>query len=87
MDAIADVEFIQGDFTEDTVFEHLMAAMQGAKADLVIPDMGPHMSGIADVDQPSSIHLVALDAGIARAVLKLGGSVVAKVFEARASIL
>ena len=81
MDAIADVEFIQGDFTEEAVFEQLMAAMQGVKADLVISDMAPNMSGIADVDQPRSIHLVELALDMAREILKPGGGFVAKVFQ------
>lgn len=81
MDAIADVEFIQGDFTDDAVFEQLMAAMQGEKADLVISDMAPNMSGIADVDQPKSMHLVELALAMACEILKPGGSFVAKVFQ------
>ncbi len=81
MDGIADVEFIQGDFTDDAVFEQLMTAMQGGRADLVISDMAPNMSGIADVDQPRSMHLVELALDMAREILKPGGTFVAKVFQ------
>lgn len=41
MDSIADVHFIQGDFTEDAVFEAILAAIDGHPVDLVISDMAP----------------------------------------------
>lgn len=81
MDAIADVTFIQGDFTTDEVFEQLMAEMDGHPADLVISDMAPNMSGMASVDQPGSMYLVELALDMARQVLKPNGHFVAKVFQ------
>jgi len=81
MDSIADVEFVQGDFTEDAVFEELLRVMGDAKADLVISDMAPNMSGMADIDQPRSMHLVELALDMAQQVLKPGGVFVAKVFQ------
>ncbi|UZJ44524.1 23S rRNA (uridine(2552)-2'-O)-methyltransferase RlmE [Marinimicrobium sp. C6131] len=80
MDSIAGVEFIQGDFTEDAVLEQLLAALGGQKADLVISDMAPNMSGMNAVDQPAAIYLVELALDMARQVLKPGGHFVAKVF-------
>ena len=81
MDGMAGVEFIQGDFTEESVFNELMDLMGGAQADLVISDMAPNMSGMADVDQPRSMYLVELALDMARQVLKPGGVFVAKVFQ------
>jgi len=81
MDSIADVEFVQGDFTEDAVFEELLRVMGDTKADLVISDMAPNMSGMADIDQPRSMHLVELALDMAQQVLKPGGVFVAKVFQ------
>ncbi len=81
MDAIADVEFIQGDFTEDHVFEQIMSAIGNNKADLVISDMAPNMSGMADVDQPRSMYLVELALDMAQHTLHKGGCFVAKVFQ------
>src|SRR5690554_2284363 len=46
MDAIAGVEFIQGDFTEQAVFDQIMAILDGARADVVISDMAPNISGV-----------------------------------------
>src|SRR5688572_17728722 len=46
MDPLPDVTFIQGDFQEDSVFQALLSAMGTLKADLVISDMAPNMSGM-----------------------------------------
>lgn len=81
MDGIAGVTFVQGDFTEASVLETLLNEMKGAKADLVISDMAPNMSGIAEIDQPQSMYLVELALDMARQVLKPGGNFVAKVFQ------
>ncbi len=81
MDSIAGVEFVQGDFTEDHVFELILEVMGDKKADLVISDMAPNMSGMADIDQPRSMYLVELALDMARQVLKPGGGFVAKVFQ------
>lgn len=81
MDSLPDVEFIQGDFTEEAVLERLLSAMDGNSADLVISDMAPNMSGIADIDQPQSMYLVELALDMARQTLKPNGGFVAKVFQ------
>ncbi|MGB1140584.1 MAG: 23S rRNA (uridine(2552)-2'-O)-methyltransferase RlmE [Halioglobus sp.] len=81
MDSLADVEFIQGDFTEDAVFEQILAALEGNSVDVVISDMAPNMSGVSAVDQPRSMYLVELALDMARQVLAPGGSFVAKVFQ------
>lgn len=81
MDGIAGVQFVQGDFTEDSVFEEIMNAMQGFKADLVISDMAPNMSGMAEVDQPRAMYLVELALDMAVNTLEVGGGFVAKVFQ------
>ena len=60
MDNLAGVEFIQGDFTEDAVFEQILEAIGGEPVDLVVSDMAPNMSGMAAVDQPKSMYLVEL---------------------------
>lgn len=81
MDSIADVTFIQGDFTTDEVFEELLAAIDGRQVDLVISDMAPNMSGMASIDQPGAMYLVELALDMARQVLKPNGNFVAKVFQ------
>ena len=81
MDALPEVEFIQGDFCEDDVFEALLAAVGEDGADLVMSDMAPNISGTRAVDQPRSMYLVELALDMARRVLKPGGSFVCKVFQ------
>ncbi|HDZ08878.1 23S rRNA (uridine(2552)-2'-O)-methyltransferase RlmE [Pseudohongiella sp.] len=80
MDSIADVDFIQGDFTEQEVFDQIMAALNGAGVDLVMSDMAPNISGIDAADQAASMYLVELALDMARQTLKPGGSFLAKVF-------
>jgi len=55
MDPIAGVDFVQGDFTEDEVFEELLALLGDRRADVVISDMAPNMSGMAAVDIPNAM--------------------------------
>jgi len=81
MDALPDVEFVQGDFQEDEVFEQLLEKVGPDGADLVMSDMAPNISGTKAVDQPRSMYLVELALDMARRVLKPGGSFVCKVFQ------
>jgi len=81
MDPIAGVEFVQGDFNEEAVLERLMVRLGDAGADLVISDMAPNLSGIADIDQPQSMNLVELALDMADRVLKPKGNFIAKAFQ------
>lgn len=80
MDPIAGVSFVQGDFTEDAVFEQVLGVLGERRADLVMSDMAPNMSGIRDVDQPRSMLLAELALDLATKVLKPGGAFVCKIF-------
>ena len=81
MDAIADVTFIQGDFTTEEIYDQLVDVIDGRPVDLVISDMAPNMSGMSSIDQPGAMYLVELALDMARQVLKPNGSFVAKVFQ------
>jgi 23S rRNA (uridine2552-2'-O)-methyltransferase len=80
MDSLAGVTFIEGDFTEEEVFERILAALGGQEIDLVISDMAPNMSGVTAVDQPRAIYLAELALDMAQKVLAPGGAFVAKLF-------
>ena len=80
MDPIAGVHFVQGDFTEESVYESLLEYLGDDKADLVISDMAPNMSGMAAIDQPKSMYLIELAHEMALNILKANGSFVAKIF-------
>lgn len=81
MDGIVGVTFIQGDFTEEAVYEQIVEALNGDKVDTVVCDMAPNISGVNTTDQYASIYLVELALDMARNVLKPGGSFCAKVFQ------
>lgn len=81
MDSLPDVDFIQGDFTEESVFDEIMAVLDDRQVDVVISDMAPNMSGVNATDQYSSMYLVELALDMARQVLKPNGSFCAKVFQ------
>lgn len=81
MDSLAGVEFIQGDFTEDTVFDRIVEAIAGQPVSVVLSDMAPNLSGMNAVDQPRAIYLVELALDLALKVLAPGGSFAAKVFQ------
>ena len=81
MDSLAGVEFVQGDFTEESVLNEILAVMDGKLADLVISDMAPNMSGMNSIDQPAAMYLVELALEMAKDVLKPKGNFVAKVFQ------
>ncbi len=81
MSPIAGVEFVKGDFTEQSVLDELLDLLGDRRADVVISDMAPNMSGMAAVDIPNAMGLVELALDMAQQVLKPGGVFVAKVFQ------
>jgi len=81
MDSLADVEIIQGDFTEDAVFTQLIQTIDAREVGLVLSDMAPNISGIDSVDQPKSMYLAELSLELAREVLCKQGNFVTKVFQ------
>lgn len=80
MQPIAGVEFIQGDFREATILNELEKKLNNHPVDLVIADMAPNMSGIADVDQAGAAYLTELALEFSRDWLKPNGHFLVKVF-------
>ena len=81
MDPLKNVDFIQGDFTEEAVLKQVLDWLGGHKPDLIISDIAPNITGIDSADQASSMYLVELALDMARQVLKPKGDFVAKVFQ------
>jgi 23S rRNA (uridine2552-2'-O)-methyltransferase len=81
MDPIEGVVIIEGDFREDAVFDELMSVMRDQKADLVISDMAPNISGIDSVDQARSIGLAEDVLDWSRKILAEDGVLLIKVFQ------
>jgi 23S rRNA (uridine2552-2'-O)-methyltransferase len=85
MDALPHVEFILGDFTEDEVHAELMRRLGDDRADLVLSDMAPNISGNRAVDQPRSMYLAELALELAKTVLRKRGSFICKLFQGEGS--
>ena len=81
MEPIAGVEAVTGDFGENAVFGEVLDRLKGGKADLVISDMAPSMSGMKGIDQPRAIHLAELALDLATRILKSRGRFLVKVFQ------
>lgn len=85
MDSLTNVEFIQGDFTDDSVLARILEALGGGKPDLVICDIAPNITGIDSADQAASMYLVELALDMVRQVLKPSGNFVTKLFQGSGS--
>jgi 23S rRNA (uridine2552-2'-O)-methyltransferase len=81
MDPLVGVEFLQGDFQDEAIMAELMRLLGASRADLVLSDLAPNMSGMMAVDQPRAMALAELALDLARQVLKPGGNLLVKVFE------
>ena len=75
------VEFILGDFREDSVLAQLEEKLGGKQIGIVISDMAPNISGIDLSDQARSIYLAELALEFAAQHLKPGGVFLVKVFQ------
>ncbi|MDN6887466.1 RlmE family RNA methyltransferase [Variovorax sp. CAN2819] len=80
MEPIEGVTFLQGDFREDDLLRQLLGVLAGRKADLVVSDMAPNLSGIHSADAARVSHLIELAIDFAQNHLKPEGALVAKVF-------
>ena len=86
MEPIDRVTIITGDFREESVFDELMTVINDStavnkKADLVISDMAPNISGMGSVDMPRAYYLCDLALDLARQVLSPGGGLLVKLFQ------
>jgi 23S rRNA (uridine2552-2'-O)-methyltransferase len=81
MDPIAGVDFIQGDFTEQNIFDDLLLLIGNRPVDLVISDMAPNLTGAKAVDQPAMIYLAELAIDLTVQVMKPEGIFISKVFQ------
>jgi 23S rRNA (uridine2552-2'-O)-methyltransferase len=80
MEAIEGVHFIQGDFREDELLAQLTALLGDKPVDVVVSDMAPNLSGIAQTDGARIEHLIELAVDFAKNHLKRDGALVVKLF-------
>lgn len=81
MQPLVGVQFIQGDFHDESTVTALFAAMQQRRADLIICDMAPNTTGTASVDQSRCVYLAELALDLTQRLLKHNGSFVVKIFQ------
>ncbi len=75
------VTVIEGDFTTDAVLDTIAVALGGQRADVVLSDMSPNLSGIASADQARSALLAELALDFILTHLKPEGAFVVKTFQ------
>ncbi|MDX1670325.1 MAG: RlmE family RNA methyltransferase, partial [Limnobacter sp.] len=80
MEPVAGVEFIQGDFREESVLLELQKRLGGEKLDLVVSDMAPNLSGVAVADAARIEHVCELAIDFAVNHLKPDGALIMKIF-------
>ena len=81
MPPLAGVEFLIGDFREDSVLSMLETTLDGQMVDLVLSDMAPNKSGVDAVDQPRAMYLAELAMEFADRHLRPGGAFLIKLFQ------
>lgn len=80
MAPVENVRFVRGDFMDPVVRHELIARLEG-KADLVLSDMAPDITGVRDADQARFLALLESVGELAEQVLQVGGNMLVKVFE------
>jgi 23S rRNA (uridine2552-2'-O)-methyltransferase len=80
MTPIEGVEYMQGDFQDEAVALALSALLQGRKADAVVSDMAPNLSGVASSDSARVANLIELALDFALQYMKPEGALVCKAF-------
>ena len=77
---IRGITFLQGDMTKETSVEELIGLIGEKKADVVLSDMSPDISGNYSIDHAKSIFLCEQAFETAKLLLKPGGNFVCKIF-------
>ena len=85
MEPIKNVDFIQGDFTDEAVVAKLLEWLGGGRFDLIVSDIAPNITGIDSADQASSMYFLELALDTVRQTLKPGATFVAKMFQGSGS--
>ncbi len=80
IDPLEGVQTIRGDMLKPETAEKLKELL-GGKADVVISDMSPNISGSYCMDHARSVELCTYALNFARQVLKPNGNLVMKIFE------
>jgi 23S rRNA (uridine2552-2'-O)-methyltransferase len=80
MPGLAGVSFVHGDLRDREVAKILERALEGRRADLVLSDMAPNLTGIPATDQARVLELAELALEFASKHLKPQGNFLVKLF-------
>ena len=80
MNPLPNVEFLQGDFTENQTLKQLEQMLGEASIDVVASDMAPNFTGIRSVDQARSMLCAELALEFAQEHLTASGALLVKCF-------
>ena len=81
MPSLPGVTFLRGDFRDDATLAELARVLGGQRADLVLSDMAPNLSGIASSDQARALELAELALDFALKHMKPKGNFLVKTFQ------
>jgi len=81
MPSLPGVTFLRGDFRDDATLVELERVLAGQRADLVLSDMAPNLSGIASSDQAQALELAELALDFALKHMKPKGNFLVKTFQ------
>ena len=83
MAPIEGVTLVQGDITSPAVANRIVELFDGNKADLVVSDGAPDVTGLHDIDEYVQSQLLLSCLNLAAVMLRPGGSFVAKIFRGK----
>jgi 23S rRNA (uridine2552-2'-O)-methyltransferase len=72
---------LQGSIDDPAAVAKIIETLGGEKADVILSDLAPNVSGIWEIDHAKQIDLTRSALALAKKVLRSGGSAVFKVFE------
>jgi 23S rRNA (uridine2552-2'-O)-methyltransferase len=78
---IKGIEFIQGDITDNLIIVEIKNRLNNCKANIILSDISPDISGNYSVDHARSIWLCEKVLDISLQLLGPGGFLICKVFE------
>jgi 23S rRNA (uridine2552-2'-O)-methyltransferase len=80
MPYIPEIDFFQGDFTDEAIKQKLKLCLADQKAHLILSDMAPNMSGVRSVDDGRAINLCEEVVEFANDCLSAEGNLICKSF-------
>lgn len=80
VEPVAGAAVLEGSIEDPDMMEKIAGTL-GGKADTVLSDLAPNVSGVWDIDHARQISLSTIALGFARQALRERGSAVFKVFE------